>query len=459
MKNSIKRAQSQACLNFAERKNFRLQAKHKILMTLALLLTAVTGAWADEPKVYDSGEVELSSLQVGDILLPGVTLKDNNNSAGANIISNRYSKDGVISQYSNSISSIPFSIGENGLLIAELAGDGPYNCMPITEDGKAGNAWVVTDVFAEPNYKTILICGTTYPAASDVNINWDPATKTGTFTMPAFDVLLTPIYAPEFTATFKAGNANTIQGGKATVTVTESDGTTAYTGATLDENGNYKPLYEGQTITLTAATGYKFKSVSVEKKAAVTYPLLSAATAEDIGKVVCADGHLHDAKTAVPDGCTAVGILGKVTETGHGLILALQNATAQTWETINGWTSVTTYAGTTLKLLPDDAARGTNLTSYTTLGETTVSNWAVGQYEDYKAIFENLGSTKSDQSGYTYDSNVNAYITTGVGGDAISGNYWSATDGVLGNAWRFVSDYWNYASKDESFSVRPVLAF
>ncbi len=46
MKNSIKREQSQACLNFAERKNFRLQAKHKILMTLALLLTAATGAWA-----------------------------------------------------------------------------------------------------------------------------------------------------------------------------------------------------------------------------------------------------------------------------------------------------------------------------------------------------------------------------------------------------------------------------
>ena len=57
MKNSIKREQSQACLNFAERlrvgelcsgmrKNFRLQAKQKILMTLALLITAVGGAWA-----------------------------------------------------------------------------------------------------------------------------------------------------------------------------------------------------------------------------------------------------------------------------------------------------------------------------------------------------------------------------------------------------------------------------
>ena len=70
------------------------------------------------------------------------------------------------------------------------------------------------------------------------------------------------------------------------------------------------------------------------------FRMLSTATAEDVGKVVCAAGHLHDAKTAVPDGCTAVGVLGKVTSTGHGLILALQNATSQNWNTINGWESV-----------------------------------------------------------------------------------------------------------------------
>ena len=83
--------------------------------------------------------------------------------------------------------------------------------------------------------------------------------------MPAGNVTLNVEYEPEFTAAFKAGNANTIQGGKATVTVTEKDGTTAYTGATLDADGNYKPLYEGQTITLTAQTGYKFRSVTAKK--------------------------------------------------------------------------------------------------------------------------------------------------------------------------------------------------
>ena len=93
-------------------------------------------------------------------------------------------------------------------------------------------------------------------------------TNKWTFTMPAFNVELTPIYAPEFTATFKAGNSNTIQGGKATVSVTESGATTG-TQVTLDENGNYKPLYEGQTITMTAAPGYKFRTVEVKKGGAV----------------------------------------------------------------------------------------------------------------------------------------------------------------------------------------------
>lgn len=227
----------------------------------------------------------------------------------------------------------------------------------------------------------------------------------------------------------------------ANIDVTATDGTT-----------NYTKSLTGKTYA--AGNGY-----SVSWKMAEVYKLLSAASAEDVGKVVCAAGHLHDAKTAVPSGCTAVGILGKVRATGHGLILALQDATSQNWNTINGWTSVTTYAGgTTLKVLPDDAARG-SLTSYTTLGSTPVSNWAVAQKGDYEAIFTMLGSTKSDNDGTTYDANVNAYITTGVGGTAISGNYWSATERNNDDAWTFDSWYWNRYDKYLSYRVRPVLGF
>ena len=256
-----------------------------------------------------------------------------------------------------------------------------------------------------------------------------------------------------------------------------SDGTTDYTvtpASATDVLYVAIPGFSGQTVTLTATVGSdtytyeksgvtfqngQYYEITVKMAKAVTYKLLSAATTADYGKVVCAAGHLHPAKTAVPDGCTAVGILGKVTETGHGLILSLQDATAQTWNTINGWTSVTTYASTTLKVLPNDAARGGNLTSYTTLGSTAVSNWAVAQKSDYDAIFTNLGSTTGDKDGKTYDDNVNDYITTGVGGTAISGRYWSATEEENIDGWDFFSDYWSDRSKTESFSVRPVLGF
>ena len=226
-----------------------------------------------------------------------------------------------------------------------------------------------------------------------------------------------------------------------------------------------------QTVRLTATVGsvaYTYEKSGVRftngqyyeitVKMAGPYPLLSTATTADYGKVVCAAGHLHDAKTAVPAGCTAVGILGKVTSTGHGLILALKNALSQTWNTIFGWSSVT-YADTRLRVLPDDAARGVQLTSYTALGATAVSNWAVAQKSDYEAIFTNLGSTARYWDGQPYDTNVNAYITTGVGGTALSGDYWSATWKNDYRAWYFNSVYWNFDLNEARCWVRPVLGF
>ena len=191
------------------------------------------------------------------------------------------------------------------------------------------------------------------------------------------------------------------------------------------------------------------------------YPLaLSSATAEwDLGAVVCDDGKMYMEKKAVTG--TAVGIVGKVTETGHGLILALQDAAWQTWNTINDWPTTTDFAGTTLKQLPKEALG--SLTIYTVLWPSisnpiTVSSWCVAQKSDYEEIFVNLGSTKYD-GGYTYDANVNAYITTGVGGTAMAAFYWSATEDDDYVAWVFDSGYWHIYFKTNSSSIRPVLGF
>lgn len=252
--------------------------------------------------------------------------------------------------------------------------------------------------------------------------------------------------------------------------LTIGDGTNTYT---VSRSAAAGPIYvairptTSAKIKIYASDGSKYynknltKTYEADNGYSVSWKmpeaLISNATTLDYGMVVCAAGHLHLAKTAVPIGCTAVGILGKVTETGHGLILALKDAAQQYWNTIDGWGDAS-YADTTLKVLPDDAARGTNLTSYTTLGSTAVSNWAVAQKSDYVAIFTNLGST-TDSNGKTYDANVNAYITTGVGGTAISGLNWSATKYDGSRAWLFLSDQWYNYDKKYSKSVRPVLAF
>lgn len=230
------------------------------------------------------------------------------------------------------------------------------------------------------------------------------------------------------------------------------------------------PGFRWKTVRLTAtvgSVGYTYKKsdatftngqyYEITVKMTGPYPLLSTATTADYGKVVCAAGHLHDAKKAVPAGCTAVGILGKVTSTGHGLILALQNARSQTWNTIFSW-AWPTYAGTRLRVLPDDAARGVQLTSYTALGATAVSNWAVAPKSDYEEIFTNLGSTAKYWDGQPYDDNVNAYIT-GAGGTALYGEYWSASWKDDYNAWSFYSAYWNPYRYAERRWVRPVLGF
>ena len=269
-----------------------------------------------------------------------------------------------------------------------------------------------------------------------------------TFTMPENSTAFQVECENGYIATFMAANAYTIETGASTITV---DGKTA-----IFVDGKTAPISNGQTVTLIAQDGFEFQNVAVTE---VSYPLLSAATTADCGKVVCAAGHLHTAKTAVPVGCTAVGILAKVTQNGHGLILALHNAPMQTLNTIDSWQSVTNYANTTLKLLPDTNARGNNLTSYTTLGSTAVSNWAVAQKSDYVAIFTNLGSTVSDDDGVTFDANVNAYITTGVGGSAINGTYWSATQAAISAGWGYENRYWATGYKTFILNIRPVLGF
>ena len=483
--------------------------KQKLLSILALLLMAVTGAWADTTVTWTASDMSGIYIDFWDgeaynNTIKGITVTSSGGGGagasweGTGIDLNSGSTTITFTSSVGNIKSI--AITAENIEMSSIPSGWTTDYSTLSWSGEASttvplplSGWTeisgiseivftiestvaVTGITLDKTEASMIVGGetltlnpTVLPAeATDKTVTW---TTSDASVATVADGVVTAVGAGTATITATANDGSGVTG-TCTVTVSPAGYSVALKEGTDDAanwqgkagTGEYQALpltglKAGTAVTVKYNGTKKVKSVKAVKKAAApAYTLLSAATTSDCGKVVCAAGHLHDAKTAVPAGCTAVGILGKVTTTGHGLILALQDATKQTWNTINGWTSVDTYAGTTLKVLPDDDARG-SLTSYTTLGSTAVSNWAVAQKSDYEAIFTNLGSTTSDSDGTTYDSNVDAYITTGVGGTAISDESWSATEYDSGRAWDFQSRWWAYLDKDYSRSVRPVLAF
>ena len=89
------------------------------------------------------------------------------------------------------------------------------------------------------------------------------------FTMGDDDFILTATFSDEYDLAFEALNANTIEDGKATVKVGDTDKTADI------QDGKLTGVKYGQTVTLTAATGYKFRKAEVKKTgSAVLAPAL-----------------------------------------------------------------------------------------------------------------------------------------------------------------------------------------
>jgi len=155
-------------------------------MTLALLITAVTGAWADG-KVYDSS-VNISTLQVGDILIEGAQITISNKTHKLEFMNGRYFLNAETTpNKSNFLCDQTATVGANGLMTGLNYG---ATTRPADAEGKEGNAWEVTAVTAN----STLIVGITY-APNAIEVTPGSSANTWTFSMPGSDVVLTPIYA------------------------------------------------------------------------------------------------------------------------------------------------------------------------------------------------------------------------------------------------------------------------
>ena len=238
------------------------------------------------------------------------------------------------------------------------------------------------------------------------------------------------VLSNKFDITFNAANANTIEAGKATVTV-------GGTAATVTE-GKLEGVKMGSEVKMTAKQGYKFRKVEVKKAAARP---LAEAVAADLGKIAGADGNIYDTKAAAEAaGTTAVAMIAYVgSETGHatythGLAIALADEGSMNWSTAESSCE----------------------------GKSAVTNaaWLMPSQNQWKAMFKAFGDNDASYSG------LNTAITTAGGDDSKLqvGKYWTSTLFYGGTAYNVdLGSNGNASpgleSMDYSYQVRACLAF
>ena len=211
MKNSIKRAQSQARLSFAERENqrslaggesnFRPKVKQlkKSLLTLVALLAVTTGAWA----------TEFTSLKVGDVLHVGDVINTSTNymvcggSLDANFQPATVVRGNIV------IGSMDVTESETGAYYLLKTQIGVYAGVISGPLGNEGGSWPVTDTsdgivvtaIAPADYGytelTFAVHEGAAAASTGPKVAWDKDKKTGKFTMPGGNVTLEPEYYPQ----------------------------------------------------------------------------------------------------------------------------------------------------------------------------------------------------------------------------------------------------------------------
>ncbi len=263
----------------------------------------------------------------------------------------------------------------------------------------------------------------------------------------------------------------------ATITVTATDDTKNY------------------TKTLTGKTYAKGNGYSVSWR---MYTMAADATTSDLGKLICADGHVHvygeDAE------CTAtrvaiiayVGTAGSVdasSTTYKGLAIAMSDANGGStcaWYTDNSGTCVSqSNAISTARDYKNGIASTTTLTSdgHThaaataaasnngTAAPTGTSGWFLPSIGQWNLIVQGLATKKAGSavttnlttsSNSTYNSsNLNSVITDAGGTGFQSNLYWSSTECSTSYAWRMNFSYGLASSyrKTDNYYVRSALAF
>ena len=250
-------------------------------MTLALLLTAVTGAWAqtDPNAVYWTNEIwagwaeNVTTHTVGDITI---------------------TCSGNAKAYESTMSGEPLALqaGNNDAITFTSNGK-PFASVAITTDDELNVAgWTYNsstwsyEWSGEPTTSVTLsgcninadaITFTFGTAEAPLTVEWNASTKTGMFEMPGSDVVLTPIYAKA--ATF----ATTGTGTEATpLQPAAAEGVIAGTDASLIAEGTGIVAFAGTSTEVTQGTLMYAVGTSDTEAPAITDFSATVPTAKDV---------------------------------------------------------------------------------------------------------------------------------------------------------------------------------
>jgi hypothetical protein len=203
----------------------------------------------------------------------------------------------------------------------------------------------------------------------------------------------------------------------------------------------------GTTVTATYGGVKKVKSVkAVKKAAAAAYTMAANATAGDVGKLICTDGHIHTYNADAACTKSRVAMIAYVgSETGvagytHGLALALtdESSSGMYW---------------------NDAK--TACTNKNTSATVESASWMLPSKDQWNKMIDackNVLGTNNDSQDLR-DGFISVH-----GSNLESQDYWSSTEYDYSNeAWMFNFGYnsWYDYPKDESAYplVRACLAF
>ena len=205
--------------------------------------------------------------------------------------------------------------------------------------------------------------------------------------------------------------------------------------------GEYQALpLEGVAAGTAVSVKYngtkKVKSVKAKKKAAA-YTMAANATAGDVGKLICTDGHIH---TYSADAACTKSRVAKIIYVGsstgdatynHGLALALtdEGSSGMAWE-----------------------AAKTACTSKNTSAPVSSASWMLPSTAQWNTMFSAAGSYTSLRDGFT-----------SVGGSNLESDwYWSSTENGSDSAWLYYFDDGHLYDDDKECDenqVRACLAF